>query len=64
VFVDRSIVEVFANGRQCLTVRAYPEREDSRGVSAFARGGQAQLVSLRAWQMESIWPDLMPREGK
>jgi beta-fructofuranosidase len=54
IFVDRSIVEVFANGRQCLTVRVYPEREDSRGVALFARGSSARLVSLKAWQMEPL----------
>ena len=54
VFVDHSIVEVFANGRQCLTLRAYPNREDSAGVSVFARGGEAQLVSLTAWRMRSV----------
>jgi len=64
VFIDRSIVEVFANGRQCLTVRAYPEREESKGVSVFARGGKAELVSLDAWRMRSIWPELKFREGK
>jgi len=58
IFVDRSIVEVFANGRQCLTVRAYPEREDSNGVSVFARGGEGSLGSLDGWQMHSIWPEL------
>jgi beta-fructofuranosidase len=64
VFIDHSIVEVFANGRQCLTIRAYPEREDSSGVSAFARGGVAKLVSLDAWQMRSVWPELKAREGR
>ncbi len=63
VFVDRSIVEVFANGRQCLSLRAYPERDDSRGVSVFARGADAKLISLSAWQMRSIWPELRGREG-
>ena len=63
VFIDRSIVEVFANGRQCLTIRAYPEREDSGGVSVFARGGAARLVSLDLWQMRSIWSELEDREG-
>ena len=58
VFVDRSIVEVFANGRQCLTLRAYPDREDSRGVALFARGGAAGPVTLDAWQMRSTWPEL------
>lgn len=58
VFIDRSIVEVFANGRQCLTLRAYPTRQDSTGVSVFARGSEAKLVSLTAYQMKSIWPEL------
>ncbi len=64
IFIDRSSVEVFANGKQCLTVRVYPERADSNGVSVFARGGAARLVSLDAWQMHSIWPELAPHEGK
>ena len=63
VFVDRSIIEVFANKRQCLTVRAYPTREDSSGISLVARGSEAKLVSLRAWQMRSIWPELKPQAG-
>ena len=64
IFVDRSILEVFANERQCLTLRAYPEREDSNGVSVFARGGAAKLVSLDVWQMRSIWPELTGNEGR
>jgi beta-fructofuranosidase len=64
VFIDRSVVEVFANGRQCLTLRAYPTCEDSTGVAVFARGGEAKLVSLTAWQMRSVWPELKHLEGK
>ena len=64
IFLDRSCVEVFANDRQCLTVRVYPERDDSTGVSLFARGGPARLASLDAWQMRSIWPELAPFEGQ
>lgn len=55
VFIDRSVIEVFANNRQCLTLRTYPLREDSCGVSVFARGCDAKLVSLTAYQMQSIW---------
>ncbi len=58
IFVDRSIVEVFAGNRQSLTVRAYPDRPDSSSVSLFARGGRARLLSLKAWRMNSIWPEL------
>jgi beta-fructofuranosidase len=55
VFIDRSIVEVFVNGRQCLTARVYPDREDSVGVSLRSQGKNAKLVSLDAWQMKSIY---------
>lgn len=64
VFIDRSILEVFANECQCLTVRVYPKREDSSGVSLFARGGTASLLKLDAWQMRSVWPELKDHEGR
>jgi beta-fructofuranosidase len=38
VFIDKSVVEVFVNGRQCLAVRVYPGRTDSLGVSLRAQG--------------------------
>jgi sucrose-6-phosphate hydrolase SacC (GH32 family) len=56
VFVDRSVVEVFVNGRQCLAARVYPGRADSLGVSLRAQGREALLKSLDAWQMKSIYP--------
>ena len=55
VFVDRSIVEVFVNGRQCVAVRVYPGRADSTGVSLRAQGQDATLTALDVWQMESIY---------
>ncbi len=55
VFVDRSSVEVFVNGKQCLAVRVYPGREDSVGVSLRSRAQDATLTRLDAWQMKSIY---------
>ena len=55
VFVDRSVVEVFVNGRICYTTRIYPTCPDSQGVGVFARGGAARLNSLDVWTMRSIW---------
>jgi beta-fructofuranosidase len=54
VFVDRSVVEVFVNGRQAVAVRVYPGRDDSTGVAVRAQGQDARLVSLDAWQMRGI----------
>jgi beta-fructofuranosidase len=54
VFVDRSVIEVFANGRACHTARFYPERDDCTRVALFTRGGGAQLLGVRAWEMRPI----------
>jgi beta-fructofuranosidase len=55
VFIDRSVVEVFENGKQCVAMRVYPGREDSLGVSLRALGNDAELKLLNAWQMENIY---------
>jgi beta-fructofuranosidase len=55
VFIDKSVVEVFVNDKQCVALRVYPGREDSVGVSLRAQGREAQLKSLDAWQMENIY---------
>jgi len=41
VFIDRSVVEVFVNGKQCVAMRVYPK--------------DAILKSLDAWQMRNIY---------
>jgi len=86
VFIDRSIIEVFADNGECVTewayprrgitylfpffprqfavARAYPEREDSNGISLFSIGGDTKVVSMDVWQMRSIWPELKYREGE
>ena len=56
VFIDRSVVEVFANGKQYLAMRVYPGRQDSMGVSLRAQGQDAVLNSLDAWKIQPIWP--------
>ena len=55
VFVDRSIVEAFVNGRQCVAARVYPERADSTGISFRSQGAASQLTRLDVWEMASIY---------
>ncbi len=55
VFIDKSVVEVFANGKQCVALRVYPGRQDSIGVSLRSQGQDAALKSLDAWQMQNIY---------
>jgi beta-fructofuranosidase len=55
IFLDRSVVEVFVNGRCYLASRIYPERRDSLGLELFARKGRVGVKSLDIWHLASIW---------
>ena len=50
--------------RQCAVARVYPLQEESNGISLFAIGGEAKIVSMDVWQMRSIWQELKYREGQ
>ena len=50
VFLDRSVVEVFAGRQRYLTQRIYPG-SDATGVRLFSRGGSTTVSRLRAWRM-------------
>ena len=51
VFIDNSVVEIFANDRQAITRRVYPERDDSDRVRLFCDGGNATFSSIETWEM-------------
>jgi beta-fructofuranosidase len=51
VFLDKAMLEVFANDRQCVTQQIYPASREALGVKAFARGGEATIRSGAAWNM-------------
>jgi beta-fructofuranosidase len=51
VFIDKSVVEVFANDRQAIGRRVYPVRPDSRGIVLFATDGAARFKTVTSWEM-------------
>lgn len=51
VFLDKSMLEVYANRRQCVTQRIYPTRADSLGVAVVSKGGGETTLSIDAWDM-------------
>jgi beta-fructofuranosidase len=55
IFIDKSVIEVFVNGKQALAASVRPGRNDSMGVSIRSQGQEAELISLDAWQMKSIY---------
>jgi beta-fructofuranosidase len=51
VFVDKSIIEVFANGRQCVTQRVYPSLSNSTLCKVFSKSGAVKIAKMKFWQM-------------
>ena len=43
VFLDKSMLEVFANDRQCITQVIYPTLKDAIHVQVFAEDAPSQL---------------------
>ncbi len=56
IFIDKSVLEVFANGRQCITQRVYPSGKDSKQVKLFAKRVGAKALVVKAWDMEQVMP--------
>ncbi|MCY4019107.1 MAG: glycoside hydrolase family 32 protein [Chloroflexi bacterium] len=54
VFVDCSVIEVYANDRACITSRVYPSRPDSTGLAIYSRG-RTRVKSIDIWRLSSIW---------
>ena len=57
VFVDASVIEIFANGRAALSDRVYPTSPESLGIGLFARGGDAKLDSFEVYDLTPISTD-------
>jgi beta-fructofuranosidase len=55
VFLDRGIVEVFANDRQAVARAVYPA-QCGRGARLFAEGGTSALVRGTAWELAPANP--------
>jgi hypothetical protein len=63
IFLDRSVVEVYVNGRVALTAGGdrlesqgeAPGGEDERALTLLARGGSARASAVDVWEMGSIW---------
>ena len=50
VFVDKGIVEVFANDRQAIGRSIYPKLGGT-GVKLFAKGSDVKILSIKAWEL-------------
>ncbi|KZT71485.1 glycoside hydrolase family 32 protein [Daedalea quercina L-15889] len=59
IFLDNSIIEVFANSRAAMIGRVYPARVDSLGIGYIVGPGSGQVVfkQIVVWEgLEKAWP--------
>jgi len=55
IFLDRSVVEAFADERTALSVRAFPTLDSSTHIKFLSRGSESRIIDMRCWQMRSIY---------
>ena len=56
IYLDNSVLEIYANDRISMTSRIYPSREDAQGLRIGSGGGSAR-ANVKVWQMGSAWRD-------
>ena len=56
IYLDKSVIEIFANDRISMASRIYPNRESAQGILLNNGGGNAR-VGATIWRMGSIWRD-------
>jgi fructan beta-fructosidase len=55
ILVDRTSIEIFANGgRIYMPIGVIPEDEE-KGLDLFAKGGGAEVRSLEVYELKSVW---------
>lgn len=59
IFLDRSVIEAFANKSKALTTRTFPFRDDSKGLEIFA-DGEIIIKSMKVWEMGSAYGEVIP----
>jgi len=56
IFIDKNLIEVFANDRQAA-VGWHDYDADDLHVSLFSKGGDLKVKSVSVWKMNSIYPN-------
>lgn len=54
MFIDKSVIELFINKRECITTFVRPQLS-SLGIRLFSSGGPANFKSIDIWEIGTIW---------
>ena len=53
ILLDRSLIEIYANGQNSLTSRVYPTLETAKHLEVFAEGGEVEVERIVVYPMGS-----------
>ena len=59
IFIDKNLVEVFANDRQAAAF-AHKEIRNNPNLRVFSKSGDAVIKSIKAWKMKTIYSHTTP----
>lgn len=54
LYLDKSMLECYANQRRSITTRVYAETDESSGLEIWA-DGDVSVSSLSVWELDSVW---------
>jgi fructan beta-fructosidase len=63
IYIDRSMIEAYANGLKSITTRAYPTRFDALGLQIWGNG-DVMVKSMQVWEMGSAYGEVVPVVAK
>lgn len=52
IFIDKSVIEMFVNGRCTITSIFYPPKGSDQIVEISSEGGVSEILELNAWEMK------------
>jgi len=55
IYLDRSMIEAYANGKRSITSRVYPTQADALGLELWSEGKGAVVESLQVWSLGSAY---------
>lgn len=55
IFLDKSMIEVFASDRQAA-VAVHKHKNEDQGITLFSNGGETTVLKALSWKMKSIYP--------
>jgi beta-fructofuranosidase len=55
VFIDKNLVEVFANDRQAVMNAPKLVSLDNTGAILFSEGGDVKVETATSWKMKSVY---------